>query len=107
VEIIKIGDSDPEPFTPAARPLSGLRVLSATHVIVGNVMSRTLAEHGPDVLQISHPEEFEHEALILDPCSPRPCAFLKRRDTAKTPSSPCAERARRNGRPPESSATKG
>ena len=23
VEIIKIGDSDPEPFTPAARPLSG------------------------------------------------------------------------------------
>ena len=27
VEIVKIGDSDPEPFTPAARPLSGLRVL--------------------------------------------------------------------------------
>ena len=26
VEIVKIGDSDPEPFTPAARPLSGLRV---------------------------------------------------------------------------------
>src|SRR6476660_2160825 len=69
VEIVKIGDSDPEPFTPAARPLSGLRVLSATHVIAGNVMSRTLAEHGAEVLQIAHPEEFEHEALMQDPCA--------------------------------------
>src|SRR5262249_52396119 len=59
VEIIKIGDSDPEPFAPAARPLSGLRVLAATHVIAGNVMARTLAEHGAEVLQIAHPEEFE------------------------------------------------
>jgi crotonobetainyl-CoA:carnitine CoA-transferase CaiB-like acyl-CoA transferase len=69
VEIVKIGESDPEPFTAAARPLSGLRVLSATHVIAGNVMSRTLAEHGAEVLQIAHPEEFEHEAFMLDPCA--------------------------------------
>jgi crotonobetainyl-CoA:carnitine CoA-transferase CaiB-like acyl-CoA transferase len=69
VEIVKIGDSDPEPFAPAARPLSGLRVLAATHVIAGNVMARTLAEHGAEVLQIAHPEEFEHEALMLDPCA--------------------------------------
>jgi crotonobetainyl-CoA:carnitine CoA-transferase CaiB-like acyl-CoA transferase len=69
VEIIKIGDSDPEPFSAAERPLSGLRVLSATHVIAGNVMSRTLAEHGAEVLQIAHPEEFEHEALMQDPCA--------------------------------------
>src|SRR6185503_12931856 len=69
VEIIKIGDSEPEPFTPAARPLSGLRVLAATHVIAGNVMARTLAEHGAEVLQIAHPEEFEHEGFTLDPCA--------------------------------------
>jgi crotonobetainyl-CoA:carnitine CoA-transferase CaiB-like acyl-CoA transferase len=69
VEIVKIGDSDPEPFTPAARPLSGLRVLAATHVIAGNVMARTLAEHGAEVLQISHPEEFENEGLMQDPCA--------------------------------------
>ena len=69
VEIVKIGDSDPEPFTPAARPLSGLRVLSATHVIAGNVISRTLAEHGAEVLQISHPDEFENEGLMQDPCA--------------------------------------
>ena len=69
VEIIKIGDSDPEPFTPAARPLAGLRVLSATHVIAGNVVGRTLAEHGAEVLQISHPDEFENEGLMQDPCA--------------------------------------
>ena len=69
VEIVKIGDSDPEPFTPAARPLSGLRVLAATHVIAGNVMGRTLAEHGAEVLQIAHPDEFENEGLMQDPCA--------------------------------------
>jgi len=30
-------------------------------------MARTLAEHGAEVLQIAHPEEFEHEGLSLDP----------------------------------------
>jgi crotonobetainyl-CoA:carnitine CoA-transferase CaiB-like acyl-CoA transferase len=69
VEIIKIGDSDPEPFAPAARPLSGLRVLAATHVIAGNVIGRTLAEHGAEVLQIAHPDEFENEGLMQDPCA--------------------------------------
>jgi crotonobetainyl-CoA:carnitine CoA-transferase CaiB-like acyl-CoA transferase len=69
VEIVKIGESDPEPFTPAARPLSGLRVLAATHVIAGNVMGRTLAEHGAEVLQIAHPDEFENEGLMQDPCT--------------------------------------
>jgi len=69
VEIVKIGESDPEPFTPVARPLSGLRVLAATHVIAGNVMGRTLAEHGAEVLQIAHPNEFENEGLMQDPCA--------------------------------------
>jgi hypothetical protein len=65
VEIVKIGESDPEPFTPAARPLSGLRVLSATHVIAGNVMSRTLAEHGAEVPQIAHPPDYLKVAVLL------------------------------------------
>ncbi|MDH6198491.1 crotonobetainyl-CoA:carnitine CoA-transferase CaiB-like acyl-CoA transferase [Mycobacterium frederiksbergense] len=69
VEIVKIGDSDPEPFAAAARPLSGLRVLAVTHVIAGNVMARTLAEHGAEVLQLAHPEEFENEGLMQDPCA--------------------------------------
>src|SRR5262245_34482252 len=47
IEIEKIADSKPEPFGSADRPLSGLRVMSVTHVIAGNVVSRTLAEQGP------------------------------------------------------------
>lgn len=67
-EIEKIADSEPEPFGPADRPLSGLRVMSVTHVIAGNVVSRTLAEQGAEVLHIDHPQEFEHEIFITDPC---------------------------------------
>jgi crotonobetainyl-CoA:carnitine CoA-transferase CaiB-like acyl-CoA transferase len=66
VEIEKIGDSEPEPFGPAQRPLSGIRVLGLTHVIAGSVVSRTLAEQGAEVLHIDHPEEFEHEVFSTD-----------------------------------------
>jgi hypothetical protein len=66
VEIEKIGDSEPEPFGPADRPLSGIRVLGLTHVIAGTVVSRTLAEQGAEVLKIEHPQEFEHEIFHLD-----------------------------------------
>ena len=66
IEIEKIADSEPEPFGPADRPLSGVRVLSHTHVIAGNVVSRTLAEQGAEVLHIDHPEEFEHEIFTTD-----------------------------------------
>jgi crotonobetainyl-CoA:carnitine CoA-transferase CaiB-like acyl-CoA transferase len=68
VEIVKIGDREPEPFSPAARPLKGLRVLSATHVVAGNVKSRMLAEQGSEVLQLVDPQSFEHEALYIDAC---------------------------------------
>ena len=68
VEIVKIGDSEPEPFRPATRPLKGLRVLSATHVVAGNVMSRTLAEQGAEVLHLVDPQSFEHESLYIDAC---------------------------------------
>jgi crotonobetainyl-CoA:carnitine CoA-transferase CaiB-like acyl-CoA transferase len=68
VEIVKIGDSEPMPFPPAARPLEGVRVLSATHVVAGNVMSRTLAEQGAEVLQLVDPQSFEHESLYIDAC---------------------------------------
>ena len=66
VEIEKIADSDPEPFGPAERPLSGIRVLGVTHVIAGTVVSRTLAEQGAEVLHIDHPMEFEHEIFTTD-----------------------------------------
>ena len=66
LEVIKIGESDPEPLPPAVRPLSGLRALDLTHVIAGPLCGRTLAEHGADVLRVSAPHLYNYESIVLD-----------------------------------------
>lgn len=55
VVIERIGDAPPIPLPGGERPLSGLCVLDCTRVIAGPMGTRTLAEFGADVLQVSAP----------------------------------------------------
>nr|WP_263314705.1 CoA transferase [Mammaliicoccus sp. Marseille-Q6498] len=66
IEIEKIGESEPEPFTSnPTQPLSGVRALGMGHVIAGAGLGRGLALHGADVLNIWRPTELEVETMYL------------------------------------------
>ena len=67
IEIVKIGDADPIPYSAKpTQPLSGIKVLSLTHVIAGTTSARTLAEYGAQVLHVARDQSFEHEAFVTD-----------------------------------------
>ena len=55
VEVIKIGESAPEPFRHGSAPLSGMRVLDLTRVLAGPTCARTLAQYGAEAMVISSP----------------------------------------------------
>jgi len=64
IEIEKIGEADPVPFTPGAQaPLDGIRALGMARVIAGAGTGRALALHGADVLNLWRPSDFESELL--------------------------------------------
>ncbi len=80
MEIIRIGDSDPEPLGAGERPLSGLRVLDLTRVLAGPSCARTLAEHGADVIRISGPHLPFSANSALDTGHGKLNAFIDLRD---------------------------
>lgn len=53
IEIVRIGDSPPEPLPVGDRPLHGIRVVDITRVLAGPTCARTLAEHGAEVMKVT------------------------------------------------------
>lgn len=66
ITIEKIADSEPIPFKPAKRPLSGVRILDLTHIVAGPTMGNVLAEQGADVLHINPPNREQILTNIMD-----------------------------------------
>lgn len=76
VEVIKIGNSPPEPLPAGDRPLSGVRVLDLTIILAGPTCGRTLAEHGADVLKIGSPGRQDGPLFDMDTGHGKRSAFL-------------------------------
>lgn len=66
ITIEKIADSEPIPFKPAKRPLSGVRILDLAHIVAGPTMGNVLAEQGADVLHINPPNREQILTNIMD-----------------------------------------
>jgi len=83
VELIRLDDSEAEPFArKAKRPLEGIRIVDMGHVLAGPVVSRTLAEHGAEVIHVSAPHMPDPTHVIADTGFGKRTAFvdLRQRD---------------------------
>ena len=76
LEIIKIGNSDPEPIPDGDRPLSGIKALDLTRILAGPIAARTLAEHGADVLMVTAPNLPQVWPYVADTSHGKRSCFL-------------------------------
>ena len=83
VEIIKIGDSEPEPMPAGDRPLSGIRALDLTRILAGPITGRTLAEHGAEVLMVSAPHLPQVWSYVADTSHGKRSCYLDLRDESE------------------------
>ena len=83
VEIIKIGDSEPEQMPTGDRPLSGIRALDLTRILAGPITGRTLAEHGADVLMVSAPHLPQVWSYVADTSHGKRSCYLDLRDESE------------------------
>jgi crotonobetainyl-CoA:carnitine CoA-transferase CaiB-like acyl-CoA transferase len=66
VSVERLDDAPPVALPAGTRPLGGLRVLDVTRVLAGPTASRTLAEHGADVLRIGTLALPDNEDMMRD-----------------------------------------
>jgi crotonobetainyl-CoA:carnitine CoA-transferase CaiB-like acyl-CoA transferase len=66
LSIERIGDAPPQALPSSDRPLGGCRVLDVTRVLAGPTCTRTLAEHGAEVLRVTAPHLPELGPLEFD-----------------------------------------
>jgi crotonobetainyl-CoA:carnitine CoA-transferase CaiB-like acyl-CoA transferase len=76
IEVIRIGDADPQPLPAAERPLSGIRALDLTRVLAGPACGRALAEHGAEVLLVSSPKLPSALPFVMDTSHGKRSAYL-------------------------------
>jgi crotonobetainyl-CoA:carnitine CoA-transferase CaiB-like acyl-CoA transferase len=83
VEVIKIGDSAPEPMPEGGEaPLAGIRVLDLTRVLAGPTCARTLAQYGADVLYLASPKLPASHGFLPDTNHGKLSAWLDLEDDA-------------------------
>ena len=80
INIEKIGDSKPEPFSVAERPLSGVRALSMVHVVAGPAVGRQLAAQGADCLNLNTPGWLEENFIYFQSDAGLRQAYLDARE---------------------------